>query len=114
VICVYLFDPIFNEANESSSACEPGIELHVETNTPPNQRKISARFTLIQGGARPYSQTASPQISSFLIAKRPPGLRKKLDHKRKLIRFAVALLHRADDGEKQPGDSDDHVERNQE
>jgi hypothetical protein len=30
-----LFDPIFNEANESSSACEPGIELHVETNTPP-------------------------------------------------------------------------------
>ena len=35
MICVYLFDPIFNEANESSSACEPGIELHVETNTPP-------------------------------------------------------------------------------
>jgi hypothetical protein len=35
VICVYLFDSIFNEANESSSACEPGIELHVETNTPP-------------------------------------------------------------------------------
>jgi hypothetical protein len=35
VICVYLFDPIFSEANESSSACEPGIELHVETNTPP-------------------------------------------------------------------------------
>ena len=35
MICVYLFDPIFNEANESSSACEPGIELHVETDTPP-------------------------------------------------------------------------------
>ena len=35
VICIYLFDPIFYEANESSSTCEPGFTLTVETFTPP-------------------------------------------------------------------------------
>jgi hypothetical protein len=35
VICVCLFDPIFNEANESSSTCGPGFTLQVETITPP-------------------------------------------------------------------------------
>ena len=30
-----LFDPIFYEANESSSTCEPGFSLQVETFTPP-------------------------------------------------------------------------------
>jgi hypothetical protein len=46
VICVYLFDPIFNEANESSSACEPGIKLHVETNTPPVTLTIAERLAI--------------------------------------------------------------------
>ena len=32
---VYLFDPIFYEANESSSTCGPGFTLKVETITPP-------------------------------------------------------------------------------
>jgi hypothetical protein len=32
-----LFDPIFYEANESSSTCEPGFTLKVETFTPPNE-----------------------------------------------------------------------------
>ena len=35
VICIYLFDPIFYEANESSSTCGPGFTLKVETFTPP-------------------------------------------------------------------------------
>ena len=35
VICFYLFDPIFYEANESSSTCRPGFTLKVETITPP-------------------------------------------------------------------------------
>jgi hypothetical protein len=48
VICVYLFDPIFNEANESSSACEPGIELHVETNTPPVSDYYTAKAANIK------------------------------------------------------------------
>jgi hypothetical protein len=36
VICIYLFDPIFYEANESSSTCGPGFTLKVETFTPPD------------------------------------------------------------------------------
>jgi hypothetical protein len=46
VICVYLFDPIVNGANESSPACEPGIELHVETNTPPVDSTIAKRMAI--------------------------------------------------------------------
>jgi hypothetical protein len=49
VICVYLFDSIFNEANESSSACEPGIELHVETKYAPNERLLYPKNGKHQG-----------------------------------------------------------------
>ena len=34
-VCCCLFDPFFNEANESSSACHPDRRLPVETRTPP-------------------------------------------------------------------------------
>lgn len=45
VICIYLFDPIFYEANESSSTCGPGFTLQVETITPPDGiSKIRAVF----------------------------------------------------------------------
>ncbi len=30
-----MFDPVINEANESSSACHPDRRLPVETRTPP-------------------------------------------------------------------------------
>ena len=33
---LFLFDPIFYEANESSSTCGPGFTLKVETFTPPD------------------------------------------------------------------------------
>jgi hypothetical protein len=49
VICVYLFDSIFNEANESSSACEPGIELHVETKYAPNEHLLYRKNGKHQG-----------------------------------------------------------------
>ncbi len=34
-VCCYLFDPMFYEANESSSACSPELRQPVETRTPP-------------------------------------------------------------------------------
>lgn len=34
-VCVCLFDPVINEANESSSACHLGQDHLVETGTPP-------------------------------------------------------------------------------
>ena len=32
---IYVFDPVFNEANESSSACSSELRVPVETSTPP-------------------------------------------------------------------------------
>ena len=32
---IYVFDPVINEANESSSACSSELRLPVETSTPP-------------------------------------------------------------------------------
>jgi hypothetical protein len=52
VICIYLFDPIFYEANESSSTCGPGFTLKVETFTPPyGTLKIRLVFENASGGA---------------------------------------------------------------
>lgn len=34
-VCCCLFDPMINEANESSSACSPELRRPVETRTPP-------------------------------------------------------------------------------
>ena len=74
MICVYLFDSIFSEANESSSACEPGIELHVETNTPPSRGlKILEKVERSRQGAAVVSarrgvNTASRMLSG--VAKR--------------------------------------------
>ena len=50
VICIYLFDPIFYEANESSSTCGPSFTLKVETFTPPyGTFKILACFKKASG-----------------------------------------------------------------
>ena len=61
MICVYLFDSIFNEANESSSACEPGIELHVETKYAPNERLLYRKNGEHQGGGQ-QDQHASKSL----------------------------------------------------
>ena len=51
VICIYLFDPIFYEANESSSTCGPGFTLKVETITPPDGTfKLRVVFENASGG----------------------------------------------------------------
>ena len=51
VICIYLFDPIFYEANESSSTCGPGFTLKVETFTPPDGTfKLRVVFEKASGG----------------------------------------------------------------
>ena len=47
---LFLFDPIFYEANESSSTCEPGFSLQVETFTPPfGKIKITPPFQNARG-----------------------------------------------------------------
>jgi hypothetical protein len=58
-----LFDPIFNEANESSSACEPGIELHVETNTPPIQSNYIGMADDIKRTCVKYEQRNRPALT---------------------------------------------------
>lgn len=50
VICVCLFDPIFYEANESSSTCGPGFTLKVETITPPcGTANVCVEFEIASG-----------------------------------------------------------------
>ena len=44
-VCCCLFDPVINEANESSSACSPELRRPVETRTPPF-REYGGRLTL--------------------------------------------------------------------
>jgi len=52
VICIYLFDPIFYEANESSSTCGLGFTLKVETITPPDTNtKVRVVFEKASTGA---------------------------------------------------------------
>ena len=71
MICVYLFDSIFSEANESSSACEPGIELHVETNTPPNRGfKILEKVERSRQGAAVVSARRGVNTASRMLSGR--------------------------------------------
>ena len=113
MICVYLFDPIFNEANESSPACEPGIELHVETNTPPMKthyiqnaghgKRLQAhchRRDTVPGSSPSVSKKHNLATSSL----------KEFYDERILAGLSITFLNRADDSQDQPGNTHNGID----
>ena len=66
-VCCCLFDPFFNEANESSSACHPDCRLPVETRTPPVSVDVALivasglAIVIIDGRRRAVVRTPTPE-----------------------------------------------------
>lgn len=60
---IYVFDPVINEANESSSACSSELRLPVETSTPP----FWSGLKILPGRQRASPASFRIRLSAFVI-----------------------------------------------